>query len=295
MEKHALWEEPYNNLIIEYPEIVEKTELSKNQAAFVSGMLKEYKPKKILEVGTSAGGSTCLLIETLRELKLKSTVITVDLSEHYYKDEKLETGYLAIDFKNKINSFDEVELIKYSGCLVAEAIDEIGDGIDFLFLDAAHHAPGEIIDFLACYPYLSNGAIVVLHDISLMHKYHDFIFGMSANALLFCSISGRRFIFDDKDGYANEYPNIGAFQISEVTNECIENVFLSLMAKWSYMPDDKQLLTINGLFKRYYSDELCKLFDSSIELNKHSMKMKEDYEGTFRKKIRNLFMRVVRK
>ena len=36
---------------------------------------------------------------------------------------------------------------------------------DFIFLDTAHSAPGEILNFIELLPFLNENAILVLHEI----------------------------------------------------------------------------------------------------------------------------------
>lgn len=83
---------------MQYNEVTEKSELTPMQASFISGALRDKMPRKVLEVGTSAGGSTCLIMETLKELNIHSEISTVDLSETYYRDQSKNVGYLADDY-----------------------------------------------------------------------------------------------------------------------------------------------------------------------------------------------------
>ncbi len=70
-------------------------EMSSWQLSYVCGLIKKYQPKKIVEVGVAAGGTTAIILNCISELGLEAEVYSVDLNERYYRDKHKETGYLA--------------------------------------------------------------------------------------------------------------------------------------------------------------------------------------------------------
>ena len=56
-------------------------EMSKWQLAFLCGLIKENKPKKIVEVGTSAGGTAAVLMNCVHMLGLDAEIYAVDINE----------------------------------------------------------------------------------------------------------------------------------------------------------------------------------------------------------------------
>lgn len=70
-------------------------EMSSWQSGFLCGLIKKYHPKKIVEVGVAAGGTTAIILNCISELGLDTEVHSVDLNERYYRDKHKETGYLA--------------------------------------------------------------------------------------------------------------------------------------------------------------------------------------------------------
>lgn len=110
------------------------------------------------------------------------------------------------------------------GKYAVEYLEQIGKNIDFLVLDTVHNLPGELLDFIGFLSYLSNGAIVVLHDICLNHV-SDNIAGY-ATQLLLDVVTGEK-IFDLS--VDDDIPNIGAFVVDSKTRENIEDVFRALL------------------------------------------------------------------
>ena len=61
-------------------------ELSEKEAGVLCGLIKEKRPKKIVEVGCAAGGSTSLILKSLEILGLSDTIFySIDLNEMFYR------------------------------------------------------------------------------------------------------------------------------------------------------------------------------------------------------------------
>lgn len=113
-------------------------------------------------------------------------------------------------------------------------------------------------------PLLKDGAVVVLHDISLNHyNAKDCI----ATGVLFSNIVGEKYINLDYDK-DSKYPNIGAFVIGEETRANISNMFEALIQSWRYYPDAKQVKTYRDAMCKYYDKDMLALFDMALMLNK---------------------------
>ena len=50
------------------------------------------------------------------------------------------------------------------------SIDFIEDSFDFIIIDTVRVLPSGILDFLACYPNISEKTVVVFHDKTLNHR-----------------------------------------------------------------------------------------------------------------------------
>ena len=53
----------------------------------------------------------------------------------------------------------------YSGEQPHIFLDKLNLKFEFLFLDSAHTAPGELINIIEAFPFLEENAIIVIHDL----------------------------------------------------------------------------------------------------------------------------------
>lgn len=63
-----------------------KVEMSPRQLAFLCGLIKEYKPQKIVEIGVAAGGTSSVILNCISLLGLETEMYSIDLSPYYYRD-----------------------------------------------------------------------------------------------------------------------------------------------------------------------------------------------------------------
>lgn len=245
------------------------------ESSFLCGTLKKFRPKKILEVGVAAGGSTAIILQVLEELGDSYELYSVDrLIKHWhYKQEDigfLATAAIKSNLINPAGLHGEHKL--YLGKYLPQIIDEIGGEIDCVILDTVHYLPGEILDFLAVFPYLTDGAIIVLHDVALNQykcqtKWHD----AYATGALFSAVTAEKFLnFQPDDGTGNimaAYPNIAAFKINKQTHEYIGNVFLLFTLNWNYAPSNTEIKIYREFYKRHYPAELVSIFNETIKMN----------------------------
>lgn len=250
-------------------------EMSENQLAFLCGLIKKYKPQKIVEVGVSAGGTTAVVLNCVSMLGLDAQLYSLDLSSSFYRDKSRKTGYLVEECKSKLER--QVPHALYTGKYAVEYLQEIGGGIDFLILDTVHSLPGELFDFLAFYPFLKRGAVVVLHDIVLnlsRSKPHSF-----ATKVLLDTIAAEKFYGMEDDSLLN----IGAFAINEDTDKYINNVFSALTLTWKYSPKERELSLYRDFYLKYYDDESMVLFDVAVRMNQKSLRERRAEEKRVKK------------
>lgn len=238
-------------------------EMSKEQEAFLCGLIKKHRPKKIVEIGVAAGGTTAVVLNCLSMLDLNAQMFSIDLSTDYYRDNSKKTGYLIEECKSRLNR--KMEHTLYTGKFAVEYLEEIGKDIDFLILDTVHSLPGEMLDFLACYPFLRKGSIIVLHDIAMNHYVSDV--NSFATKLLFDTVVAEKYIEMRNN---DVFPNIGAFMINDDTDKYIDNVFSALTITWSYIPQEQELYLYKDFYEKYYTHESVKLFNEAIRLNRET-------------------------
>jgi cephalosporin hydroxylase len=241
-------------------------EMTRYELAFLCGVIKEKNPKKIVEVGVAHGGTTCVIMECLRILNLDVEMHSVDISEQCYRIPDKKTGYAVSDVFTEIPK--NINHHWHLGKSLPEEIEEIGVGIDLLILDTMHIMPGEMLDFLTAFPYLAQGATVVLHDTILNLLYIDGLLYDSsyATGVVYDTVVGDRIIAEGKD--ANYYlPNIGAFEINDDTEKYIGNCFSALTITWKYILEDKYVDQYRKIYKKHYNDYFMDLFDKAYLLN----------------------------
>lgn len=236
--------------------------MTREEHAFLSGIIKQIKPKKILEVGIAFGGTSALIIKSLEMEGIDSDVFSIDLNP-VFRGEK--TGYM-------INNITVPKNIKHSlvvGDLLKDKIDEIGGGIDLVILDTTHNIPGEILEFLTVLPFMSQDATVVLHDVVLSNKKatHNNQTGRSLRKIcpkvLFSTVKAQKFY-----NYGNKidlFPsNIAAFKINNSTYDNIEDLFFSLSHLWWDDWSKEVLDSYREYLSKFYPSHCIQLWDLII-------------------------------
>lgn len=264
----SLFYEPRKACLDEYKWPKNEPEMTEFESAFLCGLIKELKPKKIVEVGVAGGGTTAVILKCLQLLGVESEVelISMDLAEKFYREKDKRTGYLADELLSSNVAFHHKFVL---GKLLPEVIDEIGGDIDMVILDTVHSMPGEMLDFLAIYPYLSPNACVLLHDLSSnISGQNPLAF---ATQLVFSSVSAKKIIMQDinKPG---KIPNIGGFIINENTTENIGYVLSSLIITWRYIMSEKWFNIYHTHYLKHYGIEFAELFDSIYHIQEEKSK-----------------------
>ena len=261
-----LWGMPEENLRSQ-AEFV--SEMTFNELGFLCGIIKKVKPRKIVEVGVAEGGTTAVIMNAVSILGLSCEIYSVDLLEKLYYNQELTTGYeynyLCPLIKNNQSSHTFL-----FGKSIAGQMQIIGKDIDLVILDTMHAVPGELIDFLSIYPYLSKNAMVVLHDVNVDYYYainydikwknwSNFSF---ATKLLFGAVRAEKFLNYNETG---NIINIGAFQVNEDTDKYIKDIFFLLHMPWSYCPPRFIMKECGELFQRHYDNDCNTLFQKAVD------------------------------
>ena len=240
----------------------EGAEMTDWELGFLCGLIREYMPKKIVEVGVAAGGTTAVILNCISMLNINAEMYSIDINSKYYRDDAHETGYLAKRIFDKI-------CFKHSFCLGAlstEYVEQIGKDIDFLILDTTHSLPGELLDFLVFLPYLTDGAVVVLHDIALMHLANEQNNSFATKILLDLVKADKLYQINPE----YQMPTIGAFRITSKTRECAKDIFKALQMKWGYMLTENQIDSYRSFYKRIYVDDFLEDFELAVKMNQYS-------------------------
>lgn len=239
----------------------ELSEMSPDQAAFLNALILRKRPIKLLELGVSAGGSSIIMLNSIKEFP-EAKLYSIDLADNWYKDTTKRTGFFVDNYPSLKTKWQ-----LFTGRLALNFMDKIQGGIDFCFIDTAHINPGEMFDVLMVLPFLDDNAIIVFHDTSLHTWYFlnkRYLLGEKAitNNLLMSAVTGKKLLPGNHGG--EHFPNIAGININKGTKENVFEIFNLLMLRWGYLPTEKQEQEIISFFEKYYDkyyiDYLRKVF-----------------------------------
>ena len=275
--------------------------MSESEMAFLCGAVRRFRPRKVVEVGVAAGVTTVVILEALMRNGECCQFYSVDLCQRYYKDTFCETGYVATNWlKNHGDSKVRHKMIL--GLTVAEAMDQIGSGIDFVILDTMHSLPGELLDFLSVYPFITNdlgGGTVVFHDVAQSQLGIGGGAGGApfqyASLVTMLAAGGEKFWLHDEGNVAG-FGNIGAVHFCKNATDCwdyAENLFMALRLNWNYMPDSNSMNAYKERILKNYGDAGRVLLDEAIELNEFSLYRQNKIKIDLRSVRKGLFYYII--
>ena len=245
----------------------ENVEMSEEEIWLIKHLIEKYNPRKIVEIGISAGGNTVNLLNWKDD---DAQLFSIDLAENWYKDSTKLSGFMADDVENKKN------FKIYRGYDYLDVYEEIGDGIDFIVIDTVHAMPGEFLTYILALPQLKDGCVVVFHDIHLNmkkiknNKFRDNEVSMYCTGLLYSSISANEKYSLQTDVISN----IGALIVDDTTRNGVKDVFRSLCSKWFHFPANLNLDGYREYVKEYYPIECYNLFCICLDFQKKYFKNK---------------------
>ena len=235
------------------------SEMTYLERYFLNGIVRQTKPKKILELGVSAGGSSAIILNAIKDFD-NAKLYSVDYNTKLYYDNSKNTGFI-IDEKFS-NLKDKWKL--YTGGTAAKFMEEIGGEIDLCLIDTMHVNPGEFLDFLIVLPYLKKNAILILHDIALHYNGNER--HSITNCILFSCLRGKKLSFNE--GLWNSFANIGAVILDENIKDNILDYLYLLTLPFEYLPTDNDILECQKLFSKHYKQDLVDKFINIMLVNK---------------------------
>ena len=238
---------------------------------FLNGLIRQYKPKKLLEIGVCSGGSSAAILNAINDIE-GSMLYSCDLEKKHYYQTNLDVGFIVKDyfpeFKNKWKLF--------TGNTTAAFIEQIGKDIDFVFIDTAHVMPGEVLNMIEIFPFLKKNAIIVFDDINTQAKKRLFNLDnfYPCNNLLMSVLRGKKIIFEEKKKKTFDFTKLGAIILDDNQEKYYYDYFLLLSNNWSYMPKEFEINTIRSIVKKYYDDLYLQMFDKAVQINYERLKIK---------------------
>lgn len=250
-----------------YDIIAPYSEMSKNERYFMNGMIRYFKPKKILEVGVSSGGGTALILNAISDIE-GAELYSVDYSEKAYRHPEKSSGFLVEEkFPNLMDKWHI-----YRGGDVSRFIEEIGSNIDMLVLDTAHIHPWETLNFLCVLPFMKHSeSWVILHDIALhigtSHRYE-----LACRYLYASVVSEEKFTPEPENKAKHMFANIGAFKVSDLTVKHINNLIETLLIPWEGQVSETDVEYISKVLEKYYTPEQYKFFCDVLRVQEFMFK-----------------------
>ncbi|MDR2571328.1 MAG: class I SAM-dependent methyltransferase [Oscillospiraceae bacterium] len=245
-----------------------RSEMNADERLFVNGLIRYYQPESVLEIGVSGGGGTVILLNAINDLP-ESKLVSIDCMERCYYDDIPIGSNVEVYYK----SLPEGKWTLFTGKDPSEVLMPLGRMFDFAVIDTAHFHPIESLNFLCALPYLKDGAIVILHDISLftrLNKENGFFDLVSAQAtrILISTLVGNKLFPKTKSmPYISDSEfvnNIGAIQITSDTRKYISNVFHALALPWESYPAAHHVESIRHVLEAHYDKPLLEMFDEAV-------------------------------
>ena len=122
-----------------------------DSSAITYSLIRHFKPKTILHIGTWEGGSVCVIMAALMMNKQPFVYIASEL----LRDRRANTAQHCLE-RNGV--------IPMMVGDITENLDKIPNNIDFLFHDTDHDLKTTSWIFEHVIPKLKNGALVNFHD-----------------------------------------------------------------------------------------------------------------------------------
>jgi len=244
------------NKYFEIKEKLLKTKCSlmgSNQREFLNGVIRKFKPSKLLEVGVYRGGSSIIILNAINDIK-DSKLYSIDINEKRYIGECVNKYFPDLKKNWKL----------YNGNIACEYLEKIGKNIDMAIIDTAHFEPGEILDFLMILPFLRENAIVIFHDIGNQLRINDKRREW-APYLIFNGIRGKK-IFPSGNMILGH--DIGAIILEKDQKKYYHDYFRLLGGQWQYFPNEVHIIKMRKFFKKYYDKDCVFMFEEASNFNR---------------------------
>ena len=229
--------------------------ISASEGVCMLRAIEEHRPQSFIELGTSSGLSTGLLALMMAD-NGGQRLVSVDVSERFYRDDVLPTGFLVPEL--------------YSGTQVAvevrtpmTSIDIAGwdESFDMGFVDGNHQHPWPLIDTLSLFPRLTGPKILFHHDLNVFKKQKN------ANGV------GPKFLFDQfpeshRIRHSANRGNLFSLRL-DMPIEQVEDLAIEGFAMpWTGLRWKKGRPFLEGfrsVLRRHYSRGLQEAFDEAAE------------------------------
>jgi len=238
--------------------------MQKNQREFLNGVVRRFKPKKILEIGVREGCASSIMLNAIQDMN----------DSHLYSIDIDNSDFIGKCVYNLFPNYLSKWTI-YKGNIAVNFMEQIGKDIDMVFIDSAHLEPGEILDFIIVLPFLSEEAVIVMHDIAnqitATRRFKDWLGGRNewAPYIIFNSIRGKTYLPSGSNLLTHD---IGAKKLYINQKIYFQDYFRALGGQWQYFPKEKYINDMYKYFKRYYDCDCLNIFNEAVDFNRKFVK-----------------------
>jgi len=279
-EKNPLYFDKYEaNIFNEIKDKLLKSQCSlmwANQREFINGIIRKYKPKKIVELGVLFGGSSIIILNSIKDLS-NSHLYSIDIDGSPIVGNCVKKYFPHLSNKWTL----------FKGSIAAKYIEKIGKNIDLAMIDTSHFEPGEILDFLLILPFLKDEAILIFHDIDhqITHSRGKDMRYSWAPYKIFNLIRGKKFL-PSGQGILNK--DIGAIKLEKNQKRFLYDYCRALGGQWQYFPLEEHIQIVINFFEKYYDEECITILKESIEFNRKFVldNPKEDFYVRLRREMK---------
>lgn len=240
------------------------------QQRFLNGLIRKERPRKILEIGTSCGGSAAVMLNAIKD-DPDARLYSVDLAKNCHENPNKPIGYLVRERFSELIAPETLgsegsgeKWTPFFGGYVSDFLETIGNEIDFCLLDSSHLLPGEILDFLLVLPYLKENVVVAVHDTALhmIVADVDHRYAYTPNFLLMNLADGEK-CFVNEHRSDDALPNMGALRLASVSTDAdyVDTLFRMLTLPWSELGiDGARYSNFADFLARFYRSDQLDLF-----------------------------------
>ena len=250
-------------------EIFERAEmnLTKEEAFFINGIIRKNKPTKCLEIGVGKGGTSILILNSIKDIK-NSFLVSLDINKKLKDDPSKKIGYRVEKYFSNISQKWQL----YTGDMPHIFLEKLNLKFNFVIIDSSHIMPEDILNIIELLPFLEEEAIIILPNlISHMKKGNNTeidktIIKTPTSILLMSALVGKKKIICNKNKIMG---NIGVIFLEKNQEKYYENYFLLLINVWDNMLSDEQIFQLRLFIKKYYKKEkYINILDNALFFNK---------------------------
>jgi predicted O-methyltransferase YrrM len=98
------------------------SEMTGEERAYLNAAILRGKPKRVLEIGVSAGSSSIVILNALKEIP-GSHLFSIDYLDYWYRDTRKKAGHLVDDYPALKTNWT-----LFTGALSLRFMEKIADG-----------------------------------------------------------------------------------------------------------------------------------------------------------------------